>query len=54
MSTAAEGQADNQTKSACDDPLVWIDCEVGYAVLRCIMNGFKLTLSTDDWSRPGQ
>ncbi|KAF5654337.1 REX2 3'-5' exonuclease [Fusarium sp. NRRL 25303] len=28
MSTVAEMQADNQPKSASDDPLVWIDCEM--------------------------
>lgn len=31
MSTV-EAQADNQPKSASDDPLVWIDCEVRYDV----------------------
>ena len=37
MSEEVEAQADNQPKSATDDPLVWIDCEVGNVVLRCRM-----------------
>jgi hypothetical protein len=55
MSTAVEGQADNQPKSASDDPLVWIDCEVGR--MSCyVVEWLELTHrpSTDDWSRPGQ